>query len=309
MSSSILVKGQNIALPEDTTELDIIVSWVDSERDLDASALLLDDTHRVRSDEDFVFYNQPESADASVRYLGRSSTDEGKQERLSVLLSIIPEDVTKIVVAGSSTEHSLGELGKLALQVRDQSGSVLGEFVNSDIDTERALVFGEIYRRDGAWKLRAVGQGWESGLAGLAQDFGVEVDDTDPGGPIEVGVVLEAPDVHAKAAVPDRQVVDVTVADVDRPKRGVRTKKPAPKKVDPPQFTLAGGDGWLTARLFSVSGVGSGEEQEKRATSALIATMQAVRPFARAICSHAGAPAGPFEGYIEVPFIKGEGKV
>ncbi|RIV11756.1 TerD family protein, partial [Klebsiella pneumoniae] len=80
MSSPILVKGQNISLPDDATQLDVIVSWVDPERDLDASALLVTSTGHVRSDSDFVFYNQSESADASVRYLGSSSTDEGKQE-------------------------------------------------------------------------------------------------------------------------------------------------------------------------------------------------------------------------------------
>lgn len=308
MSSPILTKGQNVPLPTETTELDVIVSWVDPERDLDASALLVDATGRVRSDADFVFYNQPESAEASVRYLGSSSTDEGKQERISIHLASVPADVVKIVVAGSSGEQPLGEFGKLAFQVRDQSGSVLGEFATADASSERALVFGEVYRRDGAWKLRAVGQGWETGLAGLAQDFGVEVDDSESDAADDV-VVVEVVDATAQAVAPDGEVVDVAIVDVDRPKRGVRTKKPVVKKVALPQFTLAGGEGWNTARLFSVSGVGSGEEQERRATSALIATMQAVRPFARAICSRAGAPAGPFEGYLEVPFVKGEGKV
>jgi hypothetical protein len=215
----------------------------------------------------------------------------------------------KIVIAGSSSEQELGEFGKLALQVRDQSGSVLGEFATADASSERALVFGEIYRRDGGWKLRAVGQGWEAGLAGLAQDFGVDVDDSDSSEAVDDVVVVEIPDAHVQAVTPTGDVVEVAVVDVEPPKRGVRTKKPVVKRAALPQFTLAGGEGWNTARLFSVSGVGSGEEQEKRATSSLIATMQAVRPFARAICSRAGAPAGPFEGYLEVPFVKGEGKV
>ncbi|SNT10333.1 TerD family protein [Rhodococcoides kyotonense] len=309
MSSPILTKGQNIPLPAETTELDVIVSWVDPERDLDASALLVDSTGRVRSDSDFVFYNQPESSEASVRYLGSSSTDEGKQERISVHLGSVPADVVKIVVAGSAGESSLGEFGKLAFQVRDQSGSVLGEFATADASSERALVFGEIYRRDGSWKLRAVGQGWEAGLAGLAKDFGVDVDDTEANESDDDVVVVQVPDAHARAVTTAGEPVDVAIVDVDRPKRGVRTKKPVARKAVAPQFTLAGGDGWNTARLFSVYGVGSGEEQEKRATSALMATMQAVRPFARAICSRAGAPAGPFEGYLEVPFTKGDGKV
>ncbi|WP_072801568.1 TerD family protein [Rhodococcoides yunnanense] len=306
MNSPILTKGQNITLPAEVTELDVIVSWVDPERDLDASALLVGADSRVRSDADFVFYNQPESPEAAVRYLGSSSTDEGKQQRVSIYLNSLPTDVEKVVIAGSSDEHTLGEFGKLALQVRDRSGSVLGEYFTADATSERAFVFGEVYRRDGAWRLRAVGQGWDSGLAGLAQDFGVDVDENDT---IDNVVVVEVAGSHAQATTTTGEVVDVSIVDVDPPKRGVRTKKPVAKKAALPQFTLAGGEGWHAARLFSVYGVGSGEEQEKRATSALIATMQAVRPFARAICTRAGAPSGPFEGYLEVPFVKGESKV
>lgn len=289
----------------------MIVSWVDPERDLDASALLVSATGTVRSDADFVFYNQPESADAAVRYLGRSSTGEGKQERVSIHLNLLPTDVEKVVIAGSSDGYALGELGKLALQIRDQTGSVLGEFFTADVSSERALVFGEVYRRNGVWKLRVVGQGWESGLAGLAQDFGVDVDDSEHDASTEDVVVVEVADSHAHATSTSTtgEVVDVSIVDNDPPKRGVRTTKPIARKVRPPQFSLAGGEGWHAARLFSVSGVGSGDEQEKRATSSLIATMQAVRPFARAICARAGAPSGPFEGYLEVPFVKGEGKV
>ena len=310
LSSPILVKGQNISLPDDVTELDVIVSWVDHERDLDASALLVTSAGRVRSDADFVFYNQPESEDATVRYLGSSRTDEGRRERVAVHLDSIAAEVDKVVIAGSSDELPLGDFGKLSLQVRDQSGSVLGEFLTADATSERALVFGEVYRRNGAWKLRAVGQGWVSGLGGLARDFGVEVDDVDPDQSPDEVVVVEVADAHVHAVDATGDIVDVSIVDVEPPKRGVRTKKrPISKRVVPPQFTLAGGDGWQTARLFSVSGVGSGEEQEKRATSALIATMQAVRPFARAICAHAGAPSGPFEGYAEVQFAKGESKV
>lgn len=71
------------------------------------------------------------------------------------------------------------------------------------------------------------------------------------------------------------------------------------------EFKLAEHEAWQPARLFSVFGVGAGEEQERRATSALIATMQAVRPFARALCARMGAPAGAFEGYVEVQYHQG----
>ncbi len=232
MSSPILTKGQNISLPVEVTELDVIVSWVDPERDLDASALLVDEGSRVRSDADFVFYNQPESPNAAVRYLGSSSTDEGKQERVSIHLNSLPADVEKVVIAGSSDDHVLGNFGKLALQVRDQSGSVLGEFFTADATWERALVFGEVYRRDGAWKLRAVGQGWESGLAGLAQDYGVDVDDSAQDDRLDDVVVVEVADSHAQATTATGEIVDVSVVDIDPPKRGVRTRKPVARKVE-----------------------------------------------------------------------------
>ncbi|MBJ8341980.1 TerD family protein [Antrihabitans sp. YC3-6] len=308
MPSSMLAKGQNVALPNDVASLDVLITWGDADLDLDASALLLGADDRVRGDADFVFYNQPESADASVRYLGKSITEEGQQERLSIDLAAIPDDVMKVVIAGSSGERALGECGKLALQVQDGTGAVLGEFLTADATSKRAFVFGEIYRRSGVWKLRAVGQGWASGLAGLATDYGVDVDDADTGEVADEVVVAQR--TAANTHVTDADGADVEVGlKVERPKRGVRTKKPVPKKVAVPELILAGGEGWQPARLFSISGVGTGEEQEKRATSSLLATMQAVRPFARAICARAGAPAGLFEGYLEVPFVKGEGKV
>lgn len=141
MSSPILVKGQNISLPDEVTELDVIVSWVDPERNLDASALLVNSSGHVRSDADFVFYNQPESEDATVRYRGSSSTDEGKQERVSIHLDTLAAEIDKVVIAGSSDDVPLGDFGKLSMQVRDQTGSVLGEFLTADASSERALVF------------------------------------------------------------------------------------------------------------------------------------------------------------------------
>ncbi|WP_256980532.1 TerD family protein [Rhodococcus sp. 14-2496-1d] len=195
----------------------------------------------VRSDADFVFYNQPESADATVRYRGSSSTDEGKQERVSIHLDSLAAEVEKVVIAGSSDDVPLGDFGKLSMQVRDQAGSVLGEFLTADASSERALVFGEVYRRNGVWKLRAVGQGWESGLGGLAQDFGVDVDDGEPEASANEVVVVEVADSHVLAVDTTGEIVDVSVVDVEPPKRGVRTKKPVAKKVAPPQFTLAGG--------------------------------------------------------------------
>ncbi|QYB00213.1 TerD family protein (plasmid) [Rhodococcus sp. USK10] len=180
MHDQYLIKGQNITLPDDIGQIDVLITWEDSASGVDASALLLGDDKKVASDEDFVFYNQQESTDGSVRYLGRRDTESGPHERLLVHLSAVPTGIDAIALAGSVDSGSFGDLGNLSLHILDASGSLIAEHVTADADTETAFVFGEIYRRDGRWKLRAVGQGWASGLAGLAEDFGVDVNDEEP---------------------------------------------------------------------------------------------------------------------------------
>ncbi|KIQ20469.1 TerD family protein [Rhodococcus sp. MEB064] len=340
MTSSFLSKGQNIELPEAVSRVDILISWVDDTGDVDASALLLVESGKVSTDADFVFYNQPESSDGAVRHLGRSAAEDGLCERISIDLALLDPRVLTVALAGSVTGRTFGDLGKLSLRVIDGAGMTLGEYVTADAREETAFVFGEVYQRSGRWKLRAVGQGWTSGLEGLATDFGVSVEnddvpdsdavaesvvDADADGSVSIDTTLDT-DSNDSAPptcdgdMPTAAASSESVAVVDEsenvaqlappPKpRGVRTTKAAPKKAKPFNFALADGDNWAPARLFSVVGVGSGDEQERRATAALIATMQAVKPFARAISGRVGAPAGRFEGYVEVPYTKGETKV
>lgn len=296
MSSPLLSKGQNIALPEDVDRVDIVIGWPEPAIEVDASALLLGMDRRVGADADFVFYNQPESPDGSVRFLGTSATEEGMQARISIDLSTVPDRVHTIALAGSVGTGTFGDLGKLAFHVIDPAGHSLAEYLTADADTESAFVFGEVYRRDGGWKVRAVGQGWDSGLSGLATDFGVSIDDAEPT-PVEVSTE-PAPPAETPGPVPTPTRAS-----------GVRTAKRPVRRAKPIEFRQAEAEGWQPARLFSVIGVGAGEEQERRTTSALIATMQAVRPFARAICARMGAPAGAFEGYIEVQYEAGDSKV
>ncbi|MDH6284827.1 TerD family protein [Prescottella agglutinans] len=320
MTFPMLSKGQNMSLPSDVLQVDVVVGWTESESEVDASALLLGADGKVRSDADFVFYNQPESEDGSIRFLGTGATEEGAQARIAIDLSTVPEDVCSVALVGSVGAGSFGDLGKLTFRVVDGAGHTLAESVTADATTESAFVFGEVYRRGGDWKVRVVGQGWESGLAGLATDFGVDIDDES-----ESEVAVEG-DAMASGSEPAAAVVDVTEPDANQDpgasaqpaespaparakSRGVRTAKKAVKRTKPLKFTLAERDTWQPARLFSVVGVGAGEEQERRATSALIATMQAVRPFARALCTRVGAPVGAFEGYVEVQYERGETKV
>lgn len=285
--SSVLSTGQNVPLPAEVERIDVVLGWTEPQVEVDASALLLGADRRVRSDADFVFYNQPESPDGSVRFLGTGVTEEGAQARITIDLSAVDAAVETVALVGSTASGTFGALGKLSLHVVDGAGMSVAEYVTADATTESAFVFGEVYRRDGGWKIRAVGQGWDTGLAGLATAFGVEIDDD-----AEVEAVAETVPVPQ----PERS-------------RGVRTSKPKPRRAKPMEFKQAEAESWQRARLFSVVGVGAGEEQERRATSALVATMQAVRPFARAICARMGAPAGAFEGYVEVQYERADAKV
>ena len=311
MNFPLLVKGQNMPLPTDVSHVDIVLGWTEAETEVDASALLLGDMGKVRSDADFVFYNQPESTDGSVRFLGKGATEEGAQARISVDLVAVPDDVHAIALAGSLYDGAFGDLGKLTLRVVDPTGRPVAEYITADARTESAFVFGEIYRREGAWKIRAIGQGWDSGLAGLAQDYGVEVDDAgedevqDPAPPVSTPANDES---ERPPQTPDPTPVATTPTPA-RQKSGVRTTKRTPRKPKPVTFSQAEEDSWQPARLFSVAGIGVGDEQERRATSALVATMQAVPQFARAVCLRLGAPVGAFEGYLEVPYERGESRV
>jgi len=340
MLGQVLNKGQNAVLPSEAVRLKVVVTWDqgDGDIDVDASALLLGADGRVCSDAHFVFYNQPMSPDGSVQYLGQSSTDTGSQESLAVDLESLPQEASTIAVTASVAHGTFGDLGGLRLLLMDAAGSPLACYDVGGAASETALLLGEIYRRGDAWKVRAVGQGWSSGLAGLAQDFGVTVDD-EPAEPVEaeehvtsveeaaatdsastelVDVVeLEGEDADEPLAV----VIDLPTPKVTRvqqpgpaaggsttPAKGVRTRKQS-AKVSAPALRLAGDESWTAARLFSISGVGNAEEQEKRATSALLATMMAVRPLGRGIVARLGAPAGAIETYLEVPFPRGEGVV
>ncbi|GGN94209.1 TerD family protein [Nocardia rhizosphaerihabitans] len=172
-----LLRGQNLPLPADATRIDAIIGWADSAADVDASALLLGADGKVGSDADFVFYNQPQSADGSVRFEGTYSAGGDTRARIVIDLSTVPDHVHTVALAGSITTGNFGALGDLTFEILDEAGRSLAEYVTSDAATETAFVFGEVYRRAGAWKVRAVGQGWNSGLAGLATDFGVDVDE------------------------------------------------------------------------------------------------------------------------------------
>ncbi len=167
-----IAKGANTGLPSGVGQVLVQLGW-SGPIDLDASALLLTAAGKVRSDADFIFYNQPASADGSVTHRGKSGT----LDSLQIDLAALPAEIETVAIAASTDGTPIGQAGGLYLLVADPTGAEIVRFDITDASSETAFVFGELYRRQGAWKFRAVGQGWSSGLAGLAGDYGISVDD------------------------------------------------------------------------------------------------------------------------------------
>jgi stress response protein SCP2 len=173
---TVIPKGANIPIAATAVRAELSWSPGAGVPDVDASALLLQQSGRVASDDDFVFFNQPRHPSGAVRHLGKS----GAADALEVDLAAVPSSVDRVVLAASADGGIFGQVPGLRLVVTDLgSGAPLAEFALS-AGEETAIVSGELYRRNGQWKFRAVGQGYASGLAGIAADFGISVDD-EPG--------------------------------------------------------------------------------------------------------------------------------
>ncbi|KQY27908.1 stress protein [Nocardia sp. Root136] len=173
------MKGANVAVPASAVRVEL--GWQSGQGvpDADASALLLAGA-KVRSDDDFVFYNQAVHPSGAVRYEGKQQ-GQTVVDALSVNLGQVEPQVETIVLAASADGGTFGQFRGLYIRVIDAAnGAEVARFDSSGATTETAFVLGELYRRQGAWKFRAVGQGYDSGLAGLATDFGISVDDAAP---------------------------------------------------------------------------------------------------------------------------------
>jgi len=174
-----LTKGANRALPA-TRTVSVTCAWTPRPGyEADLSALLLVDG-RVRGDADFVFYNQPASADRRVVHAGRRA-GAGVTDRIDVDLAGLDGAVDTVAFVVSVDGGPLAGLGPVRAGVASGSGEPLAAFTMDGLSTETAAVAVELYRRGAQWKVRAVGQGYHDGLAGLARDFGVDVVDEPPG--------------------------------------------------------------------------------------------------------------------------------
>ncbi|MFB7087538.1 TerD family protein [Streptomyces sp. NPDC056296] len=176
-------KGSNTPVP--TTALRVELGWRSGPGvpDADASALLLVGG-KVRSDADFVFYNQSAHSSGAVRHEGKRDAGGRVTDSLLVDLARVEPAIETVILAASSDGGSFGQVPGLYIEVRDAAqNTVAARFDNPGATVETAFVLGEFYRRQGAWKFRAVGQGYDSGLEGLATDYGISVDEPQQAAP------------------------------------------------------------------------------------------------------------------------------
>jgi len=187
-----LTKGGNVSLSKQAPGLTAVVvglGWdprttTGSDFDLDASAIMLDTNGRVLSDSHSVFFNNLKSPEGSVEHMGDNLTGggEGDDEQIKINLGTVPAECGKVVFPVSIYEaeqrqQNFGQVRNAFIRIVNQAdNSEIARYdLTEDAATETAMVFGEIYRSFGEWKFRAVGQGYASGLRGIAQDFGVNV--------------------------------------------------------------------------------------------------------------------------------------
>ncbi|MFF3253986.1 MULTISPECIES: TerD family protein [Streptomycetaceae] len=255
-----MVKGSNI--PVTASAVRAVLRWSPGAGvpDVDASALLLGADGRVRSDEDFIFYNQPRHPGGAARHLPKRSEPAGLTDAVEVDLTALEAGVERVVVAASSDGGPFALVSDLTVLLYDTAAGADAEplalfDVVPDTGDESALICGELYRRAGGWKFRALGQGYASGLEALATEFGITV---------EEGDLDEAPPPRpeGEAAVP--QPVPPTVAVTGEPD-AYTLQAPAPV---PPQPAAPPAYGYPQEPQPTVAAPAYGYPQEPQPTVA-----------------------------------------
>ncbi|MBN9619804.1 MAG: TerD family protein [Actinobacteria bacterium] len=187
-----LSKGGNVSLTKQAPGLKAVLvglGWdarttTGADFDLDASALMLNTSGKILSDQHFVFFNNLTSPDGSVQHMGDNLTggDDGDDEVIKVDLDAVPAETDKIVFTVSiydaeARQQAFGQVRNAYIRVVNQADNaeITRYDLSEDASSETAMIFGELYRNAGEWKFRAVGQGYSTGLAGIARDFGVNV--------------------------------------------------------------------------------------------------------------------------------------
>jgi len=187
-----LSKGGNVSLSKTDPSLKNVIvglGWdarptEGADFDLDASAFMVKEDGKVRSDSDFIFYNQTKSTCGSVEHTGdnRTGAGDGDDEAVVVLLDKVPADVQRVVFCvtihdADMRKQNFGQVNHAYVRVvnKDSNNEVARYDLSEDASIETAMIFGEIYRHSGEWKFKAVGQGYAGGLAALAKQYGINV--------------------------------------------------------------------------------------------------------------------------------------
>ncbi|MEY8800261.1 TerD family protein [Leisingera sp. XS_AS12] len=186
-----LSKGSNISLSKtdpSLTRLLVGLGWDPratdgQEFDLDASLFMVNGTGKVRGPEDFIFYKQLTSPCGSIEHTGDNRTGEGEgdDEVINIDLSKVPADIQRLIVTvtihdAEQRRQSFGQVGGAFMRVvnRDSNAEVARYDLSEDYSTETAMIFGEVYRHNGDWKFKAVGQGFAGGLLTMCRQFGID---------------------------------------------------------------------------------------------------------------------------------------
>jgi tellurium resistance protein TerD len=187
-----LSKGGNVSLSKEVpglTNIDVGLGWDarvtdGSAFDLDASAFLCSEAGKVRSDADFIFYNNKSSSDGSIVHQGDNLTGEGDgdDEVVAIDLSKVPADVQKVAFTvtihdADARKQNFGQVSNAYIRVVNKADNkeIVRYDLSEDYSTETAMIFGELYRHGSEWKFKAIGQGFAGGLGSLAQNFGVNI--------------------------------------------------------------------------------------------------------------------------------------
>ena len=187
-----LNKGGNLSLSKTDPSLNQVLIGLGwdaratdgADFDLDASAFLLAANDKVRGETDFIFYNQTRSPEGSVEHTGdnRTGAGDGDDEAVKIDLAKVPTDVQKIAITvtihdAESRGQNFGQVQNAFIRVvNDQTNVEIVRFdLNEDYSTETAMIFGELYRHNGEWKFRAVGQGYNGGLRAMCGQYGISI--------------------------------------------------------------------------------------------------------------------------------------
>ena len=187
-----LQKGGNVNLSKEApglTKMIVGLGWDTRATDgaafdLDGAVFLLNASGQVRSDADFVFYNNLKSTDGSITHSGDNKTGagDGDDENVTIDLANVPADVDKIVLAvtihdAEARKQNFGQVSKAFVRCVNATGNaeIARYDLSEDGSTEAAMIFGEVYRAGAEWKFRAIGQGFKGGLGPLAKNYGVNV--------------------------------------------------------------------------------------------------------------------------------------